>query len=84
MKRLKISLFALAGTAFLFACNNQQPSQKTGQENGVNTIDSTKSQTSGTTAPGAPPDSSNVNERTDSSLSAPPTNLAPASGNPHP
>lgn len=85
MKRLKIFLFAASITSLLFACQqNQKATQKTGQENGLNTIDSTKSQTSGEIAPGTPPDSSNVYNNTDSDLAAPPTNQAPASGNARP
>lgn len=57
---MKISrkILAIAVIAFsLSACSNnkQEPSQKTGQEDGMNTIDSTHSQTTDSVAPGSRP-----------------------------
>jgi hypothetical protein len=78
MKRLQLSLFAFSIVSLMLACQPNRSSKKTGQDNGFNTIDSTKSQTSGTIAPGRPPDSSEID--TDTPLAAPSVNSDAASG----
>ena len=55
MKKLRPLLIISIVTFTLFSCNsNQEPTQGTGQDDGVSTIDSTKSETQmdGTKAPG--------------------------------
>ncbi len=50
------SFIAVSLITVAFAACNSDPEngKQTGQEDGINTIDSTESQTSDTTAPGAP------------------------------
>mgnify|MGYP003575277824 CR=1 FL=1 len=56
MKYFKIYLLTAAISFSVLACNsNREPSKGTGQDDGINTIDSSRSQTSDTAAPGAPP-----------------------------
>jgi hypothetical protein len=60
MKNLRSLLIASILTSALLSCNsNQEPTQKTGQGDGISTIDSTKSeeQMDGTKAPGYSEDS---------------------------